>query len=127
MGHILKTAGTLPIYNTSAVLIATNPVFQQGQVIVETDTNRAKSGDGTNTYTNLSYGEWGYEIVEASGTDTYSGNLSQPFLIAYFPMMRIRVRFANANTGASTMNLNSFGAVAIKKDVSVAIVAGDLL
>lgn len=126
MAHIVNTSA-LPIKNTSANLIATNSVFIIGQPILETDTNRGKVGDGTSTYTQLSYAEWGYAIVEAAGTDTYSGTFSSPSFIAYFPMMRIRVRFTNANTGASTINLNSLGAIAIKKNVSVALVLGDII
>lgn len=127
MAFIAKTPDVLPIANTSTVLIATNPVFLYGQSIKETDTNRTKAGDGVSTYTQLSYGEWGVEIVEAAGTDTYTGTFSKPLFLAYFPMMRIRVRFANANTGASTINLNSLGAIAIRKSVSTALSAGDIL
>lgn len=122
-----KPPGVLPVRNTSTALIATNPVFLYGQVIVETDTNRNKIGDGTSTYTQLTYSEWQYEIVEAAGTDTYTGTFSSPYFLAYFPLMRIRVRFTNANTGAATINLNGLGAKAIRKTVSAALVSGDFL
>lgn len=116
-----------PILNTSTALIAQNPVLEYGQLAQETDTNRCKSGDGTSTYTQLTYAEWAYEIVEAAGTDTYTGTFSSPIFLAYFPMMRIRVRFTNANTGAATINLNSLGAKDIKKSVSTALAAGDIM
>lgn len=116
-----------PITNTSTALIATNPIFLDGQLIKETDTNRSKVGDGSTAYVDLTYVEWSFEIIEAAGTDTYTGSFSKPFLLAYFPMMRLRVRFANANTGAATINLNGLGAISIKKDVSNALVSGDIL
>lgn len=117
----------LPILNTSTALIAQNPILEYGQLAQETDTNRCKSGDGTSTYTQLTYAEWAYEIVEAAGTDTYTGTFSSPIFLAYFPMMRIRVRFTNANTGAATINLNSLGAKDIKKSVSTALAVGDIM
>src|SRR3990167_2230022 len=126
MGFTLRES-ILPIQNTSTALIATNPIFLTGQVIFETDTNRSKLGDGIRAYVDLTYTEWGYEIVEASGTDTYTGNLSRELYIAYFPLTRVRVRFVNANTGAATLNLNGLGAKAIKKNVSSALVSGDIL
>lgn len=122
-----RTPGIHPIQNTSSVLIADNSVFDKGRVVLETDTNRVKTGDGVSTYTQLTYVEWNYEIVEAAGTDTYTGNFSKPFFLAYFQMMRIRVRFTNANTGAATINLNGLGAIAIKKSVSTALSAGDIM
>lgn len=122
-----RTPGIHPVQNTSTVLIANNSVFEKGRVILETDTNRIKTGDGVSTYTQLTYVEWNYEIVEAAGTDTYTGNFSKPFFLTYFPMMRVRVRFANANTGAATLNLNGEGAIPIKKTVSAALVTGDFL
>lgn len=127
MAFIAKNPAVVPIANTSAVLIATNPVFLSGQSITETDTNRGKIGDGVSTYTQLTYSEFGYEIVEATGTDTYAGYFKNISFLTYFPLQRIRVRFANANTGASTINLNSLGAKAIKKNVSAALVLGDIL
>lgn len=123
----IANSGALPIRNTSAVFISTNPIFLYGQMLVETDTNRTKIGDGASTYTDLTYSEWGYEIVEAAGTNTYTGTFSKPQFLVYFPMQEIRVRFTNANTGAATINLNGFGAKAIKKQVSAALVAGDII
>ena len=127
MGHIANTPGVQPIKNTSTVLISTNPTFDYGQIIFETDTNRTKIGDGATAYTSLTYPDSQYEEVEAAGTDTYTGNLGKPFFLAYFKYMRIRVKFTNANTGAATINLNGYGAVAIRKNVSTALVAADII
>lgn len=126
MAFIAKPAP--PIENTSIALIATNPVFLKGQVIFETDTNRGKVGDGYTAYTSLTYPEWTYEeIPVTAGTDTYTATFSKDIFLAYFNMLRIRVKFTNANTGASTINLNGLGAKSIKKNVSVALVSGDIL
>lgn len=62
--------------------------------------------------------------VVVSGTDTYTAT------ITYFgDNVRYRLlffKFTNANTGAATLNVNAGGAVAIKKNVSVALAAGDI-
>jgi hypothetical protein len=117
----------LVIDNLSTTFIATNPVFKAGQMLHETDTNRYKTADGVSTYTQLTYLEWGYEIVEAAGTDTYTGTFKTPLFVSIFAMQRLRVRFANANTGAATLNLNSVGAVSIKKNVVTALAVGDIV
>lgn len=62
----------------------------------------------------------------ASGTDTYTASIT-PALTAYSNTNRFYIKFTNANTGAATLNLNSLGAIAIKKNVSVALVSGDIL
>jgi len=64
--------------------------------------------------------------VVAAGTDTYTAALS-PAITAYIAGVPYYVQFVNPNTGASTLNLNGLGAIAIKKNVSVALVSGDLV
>ncbi len=61
----------------------------------------------------------------ASGTDTYILGIT-PALTAYADNQRFFVKFANANTGPVTININSLGAKAIKKNGGVALVAGDI-
>ncbi|QKJ28422.1 hypothetical protein HQ865_01155 [Mucilaginibacter mali] len=70
----------------------------------------------------------GFDKLSAttSGTDTYTAAIS-PAISAYSTKQRFYVTFTNANTGAATLNLNSLGAKAIKKNVSVALSAGDIL
>lgn len=125
MAFIVRTGGVLPIKNTSTALIASNQILLYGQASWETDTYRSKVGDGVSVYTDLTYAEWGYAIVSAAGTNTYTGIFSKPFFIAYFDMLRIRVKFTNANTGASTINLNSLGAKSITR-LGAAIIANDI-
>ena len=49
-----------------------------------------------------------------------------PAVTAYAAGQTFRFRAANANTGASTINVNSVGAKSIVKDVSTALAAGDI-
>lgn len=64
------------------------------------------------------------DAVILSGTDTYTGTVNG--LTAYSQYDKWPVQFTNANTGASTVNLNSIGAIAIKKNGSSALVSGDI-
>jgi hypothetical protein len=61
----------------------------------------------------------------ASGTDTYSATIT-PAITAYVEWQRFYIKFTNANTGASTINLNSLGAKSIVKNGSTALSASDI-
>jgi hypothetical protein len=61
----------------------------------------------------------------ASGTDTYTATLD-PAPSAYVTNDRYFILFTNANTGAVTLNLNTLGAKAIRKNGSTALAAGDI-
>lgn len=65
------------------------------------------------------------ETIVASGTDSYTvtGNST----LAYTKNFLIVAKFTNANTGPSTININSLGAKAIKKNVTGALEAGDII
>lgn len=62
----------------------------------------------------------------ASGTDTYAATLSvgDGGLIDFGVYL---IRFTNANTGASTLNINSIGAKSIKRADGSALQAGDII
>ncbi len=62
----------------------------------------------------------------ATGTDTYAATLT-PAITAYASGQEFTIRFANANTGPATININGLGAKDIRKGVSTALVAGDIL
>ena len=64
--------------------------------------------------------------ITAAGTDTYTATLS-PAITAYALYQTFNVLFTNANTGASTINFNGLGAIAIQKNGSVALASGDIL
>ena len=67
--------------------------------------------------------EWIYGST--TGTNTYLVNLS-PALTAYQTGQVFWILFGNANTGAATLNVNSLGAIALRKNVSTALVSGDI-
>lgn len=62
----------------------------------------------------------------ATGTDTYAITLA-PVPAAYVAGNAYNVLFTNGNTGAATLNVNSLGAIAIKKNASEALVSGDIV
>ncbi len=82
---------------------------------------------------NLTYDGTNFQIVGrrenlyavASGTNTYTATLS-PAINAYNVGLTVQIRFTNANTGASTLNLNGLGAVSIFKSSIQALAAGDI-
>jgi len=62
--------------------------------------------------------------LTTSGTDTYTSTLLN---LASYTGKWVTVRFVNGNTGASTLNINSLGAIPIKKNISDALESGDLV
>jgi len=68
-----------------------------------------------------------YEVLRgtASGTDTYVVTISG--VSAYTSGDAYIVNFTNANTGSSTININSLGAKTLKKSVSTNLASGDIL
>jgi hypothetical protein len=62
----------------------------------------------------------------ATGTDTYVLALT-PALTAYAAGQSFIVGFPNANTGASTINIDGLGAKSIVKQGATALVSGDIL
>jgi hypothetical protein len=61
----------------------------------------------------------------AGGTDTYTATPS-PAISSYAAGQQFSILFTNANTGAATINLNGVGAKALEKDVSTALVSGEI-
>ena len=61
----------------------------------------------------------------ASGTDTYTATLT-PAITAYSSTQVFNIKFTNANTGASTININALGAISIVKNGSTALASGDI-
>lgn len=59
----------------------------------------------------------------ASGTNTYTATI--PGLQAYTTDLDVDIRFTNSNSGVSTININSIGAVAIQKN-GAALSSGDI-
>jgi len=76
-----------------------------------------------NAYQELADASQGIYYIEASGTATYTASLLN--LDAYADKWFV-VQFLDNNTGSSTLNINSLGAVTIKKEVSTNLSAGDI-
>lgn len=106
----------------------------KSQLVTRFDVIRNETAVGGNTkarianaYQELSDGMIGVYPIEATGTNTYSGSLIG---IDGYNKRIFFVTFQNNNTGASTLNINSIGAVAIQKDVSgtwTALSSNDIL
>lgn len=63
--------------------------------------------------------------ADAGAANAYAITLS-PALTGHVTGMPIYFKAANANTGASTINVNGLGAIAIKKHGALALAAGDI-
>jgi len=64
-------------------------------------------------------------IEDTTNTDTYAGSMADT-LLAYTAGLKINLKVTNANTGASSLNIDSLGAKSIKKNVSEDIEEGDI-
>lgn len=64
-------------------------------------------------------------IFNASGTNTYTATVA-PVPLAYAAGQRFFILFTNANSGASTININSLGAKAIRKNGTTVLASGDI-
>lgn len=64
-------------------------------------------------------------VTETGAADVYAGAMS-PAPAALVNGLLLWVKFVNANTGASTFNLNSLGAQAIVRPGGTALISGDI-
>lgn len=76
------------------------------------------------SFTIASTATGGMQGGQATGTDTYA--VSIPGVTAYNLNDAYAIGFTNANTGASTLNINGLGAVNIAKNNVVPIIGGDI-
>lgn len=65
------------------------------------------------------------EANSASGTNTYAATIT--WLTGYSFGTNFPVVFNTGNTGASTLNINTLGAVALKKNGGSALISGDII
>ena len=93
--------------------------------LLEPGTNITMSASGGVITINASSTGGGLQSGTASGTDTYTVTIGT--VSSYTSGDVYAVKFTNANTGASTININSLGAKALKKSVSTALASGDIL
>ena len=64
--------------------------------------------------------------VDTGSANTYVATLS-PAITSYTKGLKVSIVIANTNTGASTLNLNGVGAVAIKLPNITALIGGELI
>lgn len=64
------------------------------------------------------------EVWTASGTDTYTASID--WVTAYTLGLTVQLKFTNANTGASTININALGVIPIKKNGTSALTSGTI-
>jgi YVTN family beta-propeller protein len=76
------------------------------------------------SFTIASTAATGMQGGQATGTDTYA--VSIPGVTGYSLNDAYAIGFTNANTGASTLNINGLGAVNIAKNNTVPIIGGDI-
>lgn len=76
-----------------------------------------------NAFQELADGSQSVFYLVASGTDTYTATALN--LDAYAGKYFV-VQFPNANTGSATLNINSLGAVTLKKDGNINLIADDI-
>ena len=93
--------------------------------LLEPGTNITMSASGGVITINASSTGGGLQSGTASGTDTYTVTIGT--VSSYASGDVYAVKFTNANTGASTININSLGAKSLKKSVSTALASGDIL
>lgn len=127
----LKVAVTFTNGNTTASTLQINgfavvPILKANVALVAGDittgTTYILDYDGTNFQMLNAINEPEYAV--AGGTDTYTATVS-PAIAGYGTGKSYILKFTNANTGASTLNLNGIGAVAIQRN-GRALVAGDI-
>lgn len=115
------------INNTGAIPIISGTLHTKEQYVLTSTVNTVGT-DGF-TFTKFSANpDSKKNVVEgiiASGTNTYTATYS-PTPTAYVSGMPVLVTFTNGNTGASTLNLNSLGAIPIVKGISTAVASGDI-
>jgi len=111
----MATAG---LQNSAAWFTANNPILGLGQIGQESDTYATKIGDGITAWNSLAYREQPEMFSTVSGTNTYTADATFPTIKAYYVGLTFRLKFTNANTGASILNVNGIGAQPIKKVIS---------
>jgi len=112
------------IKKTGTQWTADNTILNKNQQGLETDTNLIKNGDGVTAWNSLAYADPD-NYTPTTGTNTYTADFKTNRLIALYNGLLLLVKFGNNNTGASTINVNSYGAKDIKKN-GVAVIANEL-
>jgi len=132
-GSISSTPGTVEVslgISRSTTSILFYPRYNQQ--LTEDQQDALLGNNGTPSNTNRYMTQTGFQIgaeiyaATATGNDTYVITLS-PAPAALVNGMKIRVKFDVANAGASTINVNAIGALAIVTGVSTPTATGDIV
>jgi len=99
------------------------PLMVKVNTVIET-VNAGGGGGGGGDATSIQNSDGTYAVV--SGTDTYTATLD-PVPTEYVTGQTFTLNFTNANTGASTININSLGAKPLKKQGGLALESGDIV
>lgn len=131
-GTISGTPGTKTVsigVARTATTLYFNPHFSQQ---LTNDQINALAGDNgtpssTNKYVTQSGRQIGAEVYAADsvGTDAYAVTLS-PVPAAYVTGMVVNFKAGTVNTGAATLNVNTLGAITIKKNHDQDLTNGDI-
>lgn len=101
--------------HSAAYWTSNNPTLSLNQIGQERDTNAIKIGDGVTVWNDLPYRDQPVSYSGASGTNTYVSQNVFGNVSGLYEGLKVRIKFTNANTGASTLNIG-FGATPIKKN-----------
>jgi len=111
--EIASGTSTTGFITPSGLASKTATTSAAGLIEIDTDAEGETGDDTTRAMTaavNAYINQRGQQLYSASsGTDTYTATLA-PVPAALVHGMQINIKFGNASTGASTLNLNSLGA-----------------
>ena len=89
---------------TAARWASQNPVLAAGEIGYETDTRKMKLGDGTSSWTQLSY-----LVADGTETDTGTGGQAATIRIGTVTTLRYNQNATVVNSGTSTAAVLDFG------------------
>jgi len=89
---------------TAARWASQNPVLAAGEIGYETDTRKMKLGDGTSSWTQLSY-----LVADGTGTGTGTGGQAATIRIGTVTTLRYNQNATVVNSGTSTAAVLDFG------------------
>lgn len=122
-GHLSLTGDATGTESGGAVSTTVGKI--NGSTVTATTNQGVITTSASATSTVFQTQKGGENAATASGTNTYTATIS-PAISSYTSNQRFWINFTNANTGASTLNLNSVGAISIVKSGSTALAGGEI-
>lgn len=110
-------------YNASG-----NPVAQSraASATQRSENTSIEAGFAKFPDTDIFYGEAFNYGIDAGAVNAFVVSIAPTYLTSYFDGMSVRIRAANANTGATTVNVNGLGLKSILRPDGSALQAGDI-